>query len=58
MALRAVGVEAKKEDNTADIKNILKAGGSEGVGAGSYNTQEQVKGTSDFADNALLGKLN
>lgn len=58
MALRAIGVEPKAEDNTDDIKNILKAGGgNSGVGEGSYNSPEDVKGTSDFADSALIGRV-
>lgn len=56
MALRAVGVESKEEDHTEDIKKVLKSGGSEG-GSGSYNSKEDVKGTSDFADGALTGKI-
>lgn len=59
MAFKAVGVEIKKEeDNTDDVKNILKAGGGDtGVGAGSYNNPNQVKNVSDFADDALAGKF-
>lgn len=55
MALRIAGVEEKKEE-TDDTKNILKAGGGDSTGSGSYNTSEDVKGTSEFADSALLGK--
>ena len=55
MALRIAGVEEKKEE-TNDTKNILKAGGGDSTGSGSYNTSEEVKGVSDFADSALLGK--
>jgi len=55
MALRVAGVEEKKAD-TDDTKNILKAGGGDNTGSGSYNTNEDVKVVSDFADSALLGK--
>lgn len=55
MALRAIGVEEKKEE-ADDTKNILKAGGGDSTGSGSYNTHEDVKGTSEFADSALTGK--
>jgi len=55
MALRAVGVAEKEDDHTEDIKNVLKSGGSEG-GVNPYNTKEDVKGTSDFANSALLRK--
>ena len=56
MALRISGKEDKKEDHTEDIKNIAKSGGSEGS-TSSYGSEESVKGTSDFADSALLGKV-
>ncbi len=55
MALRVAGVEEKKED-ADDTKNILKSGGGDSTGSGSYNTNEDVKGVSEFADSALLGK--
>lgn len=55
MALRAIGEEEKKEE-TDDTKNILKAGSGDSTGSGSYNTNEDVKGISEFADSALLGK--
>jgi hypothetical protein len=55
MALRAMGTEDKK-DEADDTKNILKAGGGDSAGSGSYNTNEDVKGVSEFADSALLGK--
>lgn len=55
MALRAIGGEEKKEE-TDDTKNILKAGSGDSTGSGSYNTNEDVKGISEFADSALLGK--
>jgi hypothetical protein len=56
-ALRAAGIEVKEKVDDSDLKNVLKAGGSDGgVGAGSYNSQGDVQGTSDFADSALLGK--
>lgn len=55
MALRAMGVEEKKEE-ADDTKNILKSGGGDSTGSGSYNTNEDVKGVSEFADSALLGK--
>lgn len=55
MALRAIGVEEKKEE-ADDTKNILKAGSGDSTGSGSYNTNDDVKGTSEFADSALLGK--
>lgn len=59
MAFKAVGVEPKKEEDNGDnVKNLLKAGGNDsGVGAGSYNSNADVKGTSDFADSALLGQV-
>lgn len=57
-ALRAAGQDVIEESNDTDVKNILKAGGNDGgVGAGSYNSNEDVKGTSDFADSALLGGI-
>lgn len=55
MALRAIGVEEKKEE-ADDTKNILKSGSGDSTGSGSYNTDEDVKGVSEFADSALLGK--
>lgn len=55
MALRAIGGEEKKEE-TDDTKNILKAGSGDSTGSGSYSTNEDVKGISEFADSALLGK--
>lgn len=55
MALRVAGVEEKKEE-ADDTKNILKAGGGDSTGSGSYNTNDDVKGVSEFADSALLGK--
>lgn len=55
MALRIAGVEEKKEEPN-DTKNILKAGSGDSTGSGSYNSSEDVKGVSDFADSALLGK--
>lgn len=57
-ALRAAGHDVQEENNDTDVKNILKAGGNDsGVGAGSYNSNEDVKGTSDFADSALTGTI-
>lgn len=57
-AFRAVGKEVEEKPANTDIKNIMKSGGGDNsVGSGSYNTGEDVKGTSDFADNALLRKI-
>lgn len=57
--LKALGVEPEEKKETEDLKNILKAGGSDqGARSGdaSYRSNDEVKNTSDFADGALLGK--
>lgn len=57
MALRALGKEVEeKSDN--DTKTILKSGrGEGGMSDGNYINNDQVKGTSDFADQALTGRI-
>lgn len=58
-ALKAVGVEPEKKEDTEDLKNILKTGGGDHSARGgdiSYKSDDDVKDISDFADGALLGK--
>ncbi len=58
-ALKAVGVEPEKKEDTEDIKNILKTGGGDQGARGgdiSYKSDNDIKDISDFADGALLGK--
>jgi hypothetical protein len=58
-ALKAVGVEPEKKEDTEDLKNFLKTGGGDQSARGgniSYKSGDEVKDTSDFADGALLGK--
>lgn len=57
IALRAIGKEVE-EDGGNDTKTILKSGGGEGgMSEGSYTNNDQMKGTSDFADAALTGRI-
>jgi len=58
IALRAIGKETEEITNNNDAKIILKSGGGEGgMSEGSYTNTDQVKGTSDFADAALTGRI-
>ena len=57
IALRAIGKEVE-EDGGNDTKTILKSGGGEGgMSEGSYTNNDQMKGTYDFADAALTGRI-